>query len=53
MPFGLTNAPATFMHTMNNMFADLLDNGLVAFLDDVLLYSQTLEEHIALLEKVF
>ena len=43
MPFGLTNAPATFMRTMNNMFADMLDDGVVAFLDDVLLYSNTLE----------
>ena len=49
MPFGLTNAPATFMRTMNNMFAKMLDDGVVAFLDDVLLYSNTLEEHVALL----
>ena len=43
MPFGLTNAPATFMRTMNTLFSDLLDRGLVCFLDDVLIYSETLE----------
>ena len=53
MPFGLTNAPATFMRTMSNMFADILDDRVVAFLDDVLLYSNTLEEHVALLKKAF
>ena len=53
MPFGFTNAPATFMRTMNNLFADLLDLGVVVFLDDILLYSSTLEEHVALLDKVF
>ena len=45
MPFGLTNAPATFMRTMNNLFSDLLDRGVVAFMDGVLLHSSTIEEH--------
>ena len=45
MPFGLTNAPATFMITMNNLFSDLLDSGLVAFMDDVLIYNSTIENH--------
>lgn len=53
MPFGLTNAPATFMRTMNVMFSDLLDRGLVCFLDDVLIYSTTLEEHVEKLRQVF
>ena len=52
MPFGLTKAPATFMRSMNNLFSDLLDKGVVVLLDDVLIYSQTLEEHLALLNKV-
>ena len=53
MPFGLTNAPATFMRTMNNLFADLLDQGVVAFMDDVLIYSSSIEEHTRLLKAVF
>ena len=53
MPFGLTNAPATFMRTMNSLFSDLLDRGLVCFLDDILLYSKTLSEHVQLLRTVF
>ena len=53
MPFGLTNAPATFMRTMNNLFSGILDRGVVAFMDDVLIYSSTIEEHEQLLKAVF
>ena len=53
MPFRLTNAPATFMRTMNNMFSDILDRGVVAFMDNVLIYSSTIEEHDQLLKAVF
>ena len=53
MPMRLTNAPATFMRTMNNLFSDMLDRGVVAFVDDVLLYSSTFEEHELLLKAVF
>ena len=53
MPFGLTTVPATFMRTMNNLFSDLLDRGVVAFMDDVLIYSSTIEEHELLLKAVF
>ena len=53
MPFGLTNAPATFMRTMNNLFSNVLDRGVVAFMDDVLIYRSTIKEHELLLKAVF
>ena len=53
MPMGLTNAPAMFMQMMNNLFTDMLDKGVIVFLDDVLIYSTTVEENFELLEKVF
>ena len=50
MPMGLTNAPATFMQTMNNLFSDMLDFGVAVFLDDILMYSDTVDKHFTLLE---
>ena len=45
MPFRLTNAPATLQHLMNNVFSDLLDICVLIYLNDILIYSDTLEEH--------
>lgn len=45
LPFGLTNAPATFMHLMHQTFRGQLDNFVIVFLDDILIFSKTLEEH--------
>ena len=53
MPFGLSTAPATFQRMMNTIFFDLLDNGVLVYLDDVLIYTKTVEQHIELLDKVF
>jgi len=46
MPFGLTNAPASFQHFVNDVLRKFLDRMGTAFLDDVLIYSDTLEENI-------
>ena len=45
MPFGLTNAPSTFQDMMNHVFSDMLDVGLLVYMDDILVYAQTWEEH--------
>ena len=45
MSFGLTNAPAAFMDLMNRMFRPYLDSFVIVFIDDILIYSRTKEEH--------
>jgi hypothetical protein len=45
MSFGLTNAPTYFMYLMNKVFMEYLDNFVVAFIDDILVYSKSEEEH--------
>jgi hypothetical protein len=52
MSFGLNNVPAFFMYLMNNVFMDYLDKFVVVFIDDILIYSQSEEEHADHLRKV-
>ena len=53
MPFGLSTAPATFQRMMNTIFFEMLDKGVLIYLDDILVYSKTIDEHKKLLDRVF
>ena len=52
LPFGLTNAPVMFQTLMNNILQPFLDNFVVVYLDDILVYSKMEEEHCTHIKKV-
>ncbi|KAK3554752.1 hypothetical protein QTP70_033447, partial [Hemibagrus guttatus] len=52
MPFGLTNAPAVFQALINGVFRDLLGRGVIAYIDDILVYSTSMEEHVGQVREV-
>ena len=45
MPFGLTNAPVVFMNLMNKVFKEYLDQFIIVFINYILVYSRSKEEH--------
>jgi len=45
MPFGLSNALSAFQHFMNDIFSDVLDVFVVIYLDDILIYSDNMDDH--------
>ncbi|GBG71633.1 hypothetical protein CBR_g9049 [Chara braunii] len=52
MPFSLSNTPGTFQHAMKRIFHDYLDKFVIVYLDDILSFSRTVEEHVGHLDKV-
>ena len=52
MPFGLTSAPATFQRLMDSVLHDLLWNTVMVYLDDIVIFTKTLEEHLAVQDDV-
>ena len=53
MPFGLQSAPATFQRLMNTIFDDMLWHNVSVYLDDIVVYTRTWQEHLATLDEVF
>ena len=53
MPFGLCNATMTFTTLMNNIFHEYLDDFVIIYIDDILVFSKTTEEHAKHFKKVF
>lgn len=53
MPFGLCNAPATFMSMMHQVLNQYIDKCVIVFLDDILIYSETQEQHLRDVRKIF
>jgi len=53
MLFGLTNAPTTFCTLMNDIFQEWFDDFVIVYIDNILIYSGFMDEHVEHLQKVF
>ena len=53
MPFGVTNGPLQFMHLVQDILHEYLDDVVIIFIDDVLIFSRTTEEHVEHLRLIF
>ena len=52
MPFGLCNAPATFMHVMNDVLRSFLDEFVIVYLDDILIFSKSCDKYVMHVRKI-
>ena len=52
MPFGLVNAPATLQSMINHIFRDMLNKGIIAFMDDIIIHTKSREKHDEIVLKV-
>jgi hypothetical protein len=52
MAFGIANAPASFQNMINEILKEMIDLGIVTYIDDILIYSQTNVEHERLIKEV-
>lgn len=52
MPYGLTNAPAVFQSMINEVFRDMLHSHVIAYIDDILIYSDDFEQHVSHVQAV-
>ena len=53
MPFGLKASPAIFSRLMSSVLAGLIGPSVLVYLDDIIIFSETLDEHLEKLKKVF
>ena len=52
MPFGIYNAPATFMNITNDVFRSFIDDFVIVYLDDILIFNRTWEDHVKHVKQV-